>query len=95
MKHFLHNLNVERDGLDPVLIHYDSIAALACAKDPKYHGKIKHIEVKYNFIKDMIAHKEMVPEHILTSQMIANLLTKPNTTKSFKAHVRELRLRRW
>ena len=28
-------------------------------KDPKYHEKTKHTDIKYNFVMDMVARKKM------------------------------------
>jgi hypothetical protein len=39
LRRFLQHLEIVRDALDPVTIHCDSTAALAYAKDPKYHGR--------------------------------------------------------
>lgn len=71
------------------------MAALTCAKDPKYHDKRNNIEVKYRFIGDMVAQKEVVLKHISMSQMIANPLTKPINVESFRAPVRTIGFRRW
>jgi hypothetical protein len=77
-----------------VTIYCDSTAALAYAKDPKYHGRTKHIDIRYQYIRDMIAQKEVVLKHISTSRMIADPLTKPIARDVFQAHVRSLGLRR-
>ena len=45
-------------------IYCDSMVALAYAKDPKYHGKTKYIQIIYHFVKDMITQNEMVMRHI-------------------------------
>ena len=53
------------------------MVALGYAKDPEYHGKIKHIDIQYHFICDMVAQKEVVLKHISTSRMVVDPLTKP------------------
>ena len=55
--------------MDSVTIYSDSMAALAYAKDSKYHGKTKHIEIKYHYIQDMVAKKKVFLEHISTKNM--------------------------
>ena len=62
---------------NPVTIYCDIMVALAYAKDPNYHGKTKHIHIRYHFVRDGVAKKKVVLEHISTSQMAANPLTKP------------------
>lgn len=41
-------------AFDPVTIHCDSMAACAYAKDPKYHGKTKHVDIIFLYKRDMI-----------------------------------------
>jgi hypothetical protein len=41
----------------PVIIYCDSIIVLAYSKDLKYHEKSKHIQMRYHFVRDMIAQK--------------------------------------
>ena len=60
---------------------------MAYAKDPKYHGKSKHIEIKYHFIRDMVARGEVVMKHISTGSMVTNPLTKPVARDVFQSHV--------
>ena len=50
LKRFLQRQGITTHSEEVVTLYSDSTAALAYAKDPKYHGKSKHIEIKYNFI---------------------------------------------
>jgi hypothetical protein len=50
LRRFLQHLDVVTSAMDLVTIYSDSMATLAYAKDPKYHGKTKHIEIKYHYI---------------------------------------------
>jgi hypothetical protein len=93
LRRFLQHLEIIVDALEPVKIHRDSTAALAYAKDPKYHGRTKHIYIRYHYIRDMVAQKEMVLKHISMNHKIANRLTKPIAKDVFQAHVRSLGLR--
>ena len=54
LKRFLQCLGITTHYEEVVTLYYDSIAALEYAKDPKYHKKSKHIEIKYHFIRDMV-----------------------------------------
>ena len=45
------HLGVIEKAANPLLVNWDSQAAIAYTKDPKYHGKTKHIDTKYNFVK--------------------------------------------
>ena len=50
LRRFFQNLEVVKDASDPVTVHCNSMAALAYAKDSKYHGKTKHIDIRYHYI---------------------------------------------
>ena len=43
LKRFLQNLEVVKTTFELVTLYCDCMSALAYAKDPKYHGKTKHI----------------------------------------------------
>ena len=92
LRRFLQDLEVVACAFDPITIHYDSIAALAYVNDSKYHGKTKHINVKYHYICEVAKQTEVVLEHISTSHMVANHLTKPIHRNVFSVHVRSLGL---
>ena len=73
-------------------IFCDNTAVLAVAKDPKYHGKTKHIKKRYHYIRDTIIEKDVVLKHISTSNMMADPFTKPIARDVFVKHVRFLSL---
>ena len=72
----------------------DSQTAIAYTKDAKYHSKTKHIDIKYNFVKDMVAHKKVNMKYIPTREMVADSLTKPIPRDIFIKHVKSQGLRR-
>ena len=73
-------------------IFCDNTAALVVAKDPKYHGKTKHIKKRYHYIRDAITDKDVVLKYISTNNMVAGPLTKPITRDVFIRHVKSLGL---
>ena len=94
LRRFFQHLDIVTNTTDPVMMFCDSMAALAYAKDPKYHGKTKHIDIRYHYIRDMVAKKEVVLKHVSTNHMVADPLTKPIARDAFLAHVRSFGLRR-
>lgn len=94
LRRFIKHLSVLERAAEPVYIWTDNMAALAYAKDPKYHGRTKHIELKYHYVRHMILKKKVVLQHISTSQMVADPLTKPIPKGLFHEHVKMLGLQR-
>ncbi|KAK2966916.1 hypothetical protein RJ640_000544 [Escallonia rubra] len=70
-------------------------AALDFVKDPKYHGKAKHICLRYHFIRTLVAQGEVSMKHIPTGRMVADPLTKPIARDVFLSHIRSMGLRRF
>ena len=48
-----------------------------------YHARIKHIDVTFHKIKELVSSGELLLEKIYTSKNAADMLTKPITTKNF------------
>ena len=94
LKRFIERLGVFAVPKGPATIYSDSTAAIAYSKDPKYHSKAKHIEMRYHYVRDMVAQKEVILVHVSTSKMLADPLTKPIARDQFSAHVKMLGLRR-
>ena len=94
LRQFMNHLGIINVAIEPVRINCDSQAAIAYTKDPKYHGKTKHIDIKYNFVRDLVAQKEVNMKYISTHDMVADPFTKPIPRDTFNRHVRSLGLRR-
>ncbi|KAL0457636.1 UNVERIFIED_CONTAM: Retrovirus-related Pol polyprotein from transposon TNT 1-94 [Sesamum latifolium] len=52
LRRFLKSLRISAHINDAVVIYCDNTATIAYAKDPKYHGRTKHIDTRYHFIRD-------------------------------------------
>ena len=37
-----------------ILVYENNTAAIAIAKNPRYHGRCKHIDIKVHFVRDQI-----------------------------------------
>ena len=74
-------------------IHCDNMVSLAYAKDLKFHGRPKHIDIHYNLIRDIVTQKEVTLEYNL--RIIAGPLMKHVTRDAYLGHVWALSLRRW
>ncbi|MCO5549071.1 hypothetical protein L7F22_002537 [Adiantum nelumboides] len=67
----------------------DSQSAIQLAKNPVFHLKTKHIDVKYHFIRKVIEDKQIQLVKIHAMDNHADLLTKGLSSESF-VHCREL-----
>ena len=61
----------------------------AISKNPVFHAKTKHIDVKYHFIREVIDDKQIQLVKVDTKENLVDLLTKWLPGDSF-VHCREL-----
>ena len=60
----------------------------------KYHGRIKYLDIKNNFKRDIIAQRENDPEYLPIYEMVVNPFTKSILRNMISVHVKSLGLHR-
>jgi hypothetical protein len=58
------------------LIWCDNTSALALASNPVFHGRTKHIEVDYHFIRERVVRGDLKLQFISTEDQLADVFTK-------------------
>lgn len=61
----------------------DNQSAIRLGKNPEFHKRTKHIEVKYHFIREKVRSGEIVIEYVNTEDQMADILTKPLPKQRF------------
>lgn len=59
-----------------VLIYIDNKSTIDLAKNSVFHGRSKHIDIRYHFIRECIERGKAVVKHINSENQKADLLTK-------------------
>jgi transposase InsO family protein len=65
-------------------IHEDNQGAIVLSQNPKDHTRTKHIDIKFHFIREKVAGKELEVVYCGTTDMIADALTKGLPKPSFE-----------
>ena len=63
----------------------DNISAVSILKNPVFHGRTKHIKIKYHFIREVQQSNEVLLVHYLFENQLADILTKPLPMERFEA----------
>eukprot|EP00253_Pinus_taeda_P024973 PITA_24973 len=66
-----------------IRIDCDSQSAIFLAKNPAYHSKTKHIDVQYQFVRDMIEDKKVLRVKVDTLKNTTDALTKSVRSEKF------------
>lgn len=65
------------------VIYEDNQSAICMAKNPQFHGRAKHIDIKHHFIREQVASGAVDLKYCGTDDMIADMLTKGLTQAKF------------
>ena len=71
----------------------DNTSAISLAKNPCFHGKVKHIEVRHHFLRDNVEKGEIVMRRVETEKQLADIFTKPLDASRFATLRGELGVR--
>jgi hypothetical protein len=73
-KYLLENIGIQ---IGTPLILTDNVGCIQVSKDPAQHWKLKHIDTKYQFIRDHVREGSLGIRHIGTKANLADMFTKP------------------
>lgn len=62
--------------IGPVVLHVDNRSAIELMKNPVLHGRSKHIDVRFHFIRECIEQGKLVIKHVVSQEQRADILTK-------------------
>jgi histone deacetylase 1/2 len=79
----------------PTPLMCDNQGALYLAVSTKNHPKIKHIAIRYHFIRDAIHKDEVKLIYVPTQNQIADMFTKPLPPNLFQKFKREIGIHAW
>jgi len=74
LRMLLHDLGMGAD--EPMALNEDNQSYIAFAKSHGDHRRSKHIDVRYHFVNEKIAEKQIVMKHVATEFQLADMLTK-------------------
>ena len=63
-------------SLEPISLYVDNKSAIALMKNPVFHGRSKHIDTRFHFIRECVENKLIVVKHVRTEEQRADILTK-------------------
>lgn len=68
----------------PMKLLIDNKSTINLAKHPVAHGRSKHIETRFHFLRDQVNKGKLELEHCSTEKEISDIFTKPLKANKFK-----------
>jgi hypothetical protein len=62
--------------MSPIVIHCDNQSCIKLSENPVFHDRSKHIEIKYQFIRDWVQRGAVQLQYVSTDNQVADILTK-------------------
>ena len=74
----MHNLlgEFEYDLADLSVLHMDNQSGIAVAKNPEHHGRMKHLDLRFYWLRDSVEAGTLTPSFVGTESMPADILMK-------------------
>ena len=94
LKKFMPGLKVVDDIHKPLELYYDNNPAVCYAHNNKSSGAVKHIDIKFYVMKDIVWGHSISLEHTSTKKMLVDPLTKGLPPNVFREHVASMGLRK-
>jgi len=84
----LKSLSYNKGDVTPCKIFGDNIPSILLSKNPEFHERAKHIEVKYHYCREQYLEGNISITHIPTKENVSDLLTKPLLTSTHQTLVK-------
>jgi len=78
----MNDIGYER--LDPLTINIDNQSAIKLIKNPEFHKRSKHIDIRYHFIREKFMSGLINVEYVASKDQIADILTKILSKELFR-----------
>jgi hypothetical protein len=82
MKKTLTYIQVKYD--EPIPIYCDNTSTISISNNSVMYSKTKHIPIKYHFLQEQVAEKNIRVEYVGTKEQVAGIFTKPLSRESFE-----------
>lgn len=76
----------------PILLLGDNDGSIAMAKNPQYHKRTKHVDIRWHWVRDLVQDGLVKLVDCRDPHQTADILTKPLVKPKYEKHVKELGL---
>jgi hypothetical protein len=76
-KNMINDLHIPGLKIDQIPFYVDNQSAIAVAKNPEHHNRMKHIENRMHFLRDCVQNGNISIRWVPSKDNLADFLTKP------------------
>ncbi|KAK8954179.1 hypothetical protein KSP39_PZI002872 [Platanthera zijinensis] len=82
LRRLLSDLRLKKEEKE-IKIWCDNTAAIGIAKNPIFHSRTKHIDLRYHFLKDLVEENQIELAYCQSNKQLADIFTKPLPVQTF------------
>ena len=75
---------ISDESIGPVVLYIDNKSAIDLTKNPVFHGRSKHIDIRYHFIRECVERGDVIVKHVRTEEQKADVSTKAMSKVKFE-----------
>ncbi|KFZ24291.1 hypothetical protein V502_01231 [Pseudogymnoascus sp. VKM F-4520 (FW-2644)] len=76
IRNFINDLRIPQVHIDTVPLYIDNNSALKLTRNPEFHSRSKHIDVKHHFIREKVEEGVINTQRVDTTDNLADVFTK-------------------
>lgn len=76
LKKLLQDLGYPELVEKPIKMHGDNLSAIQLIKNPVYHSRSKHIDIRVHYVREVFQNNIIELQYCSTNEMVADILTK-------------------
>ncbi|KZZ88211.1 hypothetical protein BBO_09576 [Beauveria brongniartii RCEF 3172] len=76
IRNFINDLRIPGVHIDTVPLYIDNNSALKLTRNPEFHNRSKHIDVKHHFVREKVEEGVINTQRVNTRDNLADILTK-------------------
>jgi len=92
IRNFINDLRIPRVHIDSVPLYIDNNSALKLTRNPEFHNRSKHIEVKHHFVREKVEEGVINTQRVQTTDNLADVFTKALSKPTHEDLVDQLNL---
>lgn len=93
IRNFINDLRIPGVHIDTVPLYIDNNSALKLTRNPEFHSRSKHIDVKHHFIREKVEEGVINTQRVETKDNLADVFTKALPKSTHEDLVNRLNLR--
>ena len=70
--------------MSATVIFVDNQSAIRLVRNPEFHRRTKHIDIRYHYIREKVEEKMLKIEYVRTEQQKADVFTKALARERFR-----------